>query len=110
VSSTDTRGYVSGVSWELPNGITDLVLETLSGGATVRLAWTGIATDVRGGWTSVDKYVLYAGDQPITRARTDTLTPLMDNIRAASVDIPVNPQHKYYTVIVVDLRGNKSPF
>lgn len=110
VASTDARGYTSGASWELPKGVSDIEAEMLPGGTTVRFTWNPITTDVAGNATTVSKYVLYASGSPVTRAQTESMTPIADDIQATSVDVAVNPAHLYYTLIVVDLRGNKSPF
>jgi hypothetical protein len=64
---------------------------------------------VKGEATTVAKYQLYTSDTPISRSRVDTLAPAIDNILTTSADVPLNTSKKYYSVIVVDLRGNKSP-
>ena len=38
------------------------------------------------------------------------MMPLVDNITTNFVEIAENPAHLFYTVIVVDSKGNKSPF
>ena len=108
VTSTDKRGFVSGGGNELPSGIMDLSASLVTA-STIHMSWAPVTTNVKGGPTGVAKYVLYASDTPIPRSRVDVLSPAVDNIQTNSVDVAVSPTLKYYTVIVVDLRGNKSP-
>jgi hypothetical protein len=47
----------------------------------------------------------------VDRARIETLSPLIPVIGGTSVTTPIPPGALvYYSVIVVDVRGNKSPF
>jgi len=109
VTSADVRGFVSGAGNELPGGVSDLTSEMPVPGF-VHFSWSPVTTDLAGEPVTIAKYVLYASGTPVTRGMTDALTPVADNIQGTSVDVAENPAHKFYSLIVVDMRGNKSPF
>jgi hypothetical protein len=106
----DARGFSSGLAFDLPGGVADVEVTLTNGGTTVRFDWSPVSTDINGGQTIIDKYVLYASGSPVSRADVDGLTPLADNITGSFVEVAENPSHFYYTLIVVDTRGNQSPF
>jgi hypothetical protein len=54
--------------------------------------------------------MLYAAGTPISRASIGALVPVADNVTGSFVEIAESPVHKYFTLIVVDARGNKSPY
>lgn len=110
MNATNDRGFSSGLGFELPGGVDDLVVDIINGGTTLRFDWSAVTNDVLGGTTRISHYALYADGAPIPRAAIDLKTPLADNILTNSVEVPVNPAHLYFTLIVVDTRGNKSPF
>ena len=64
-----------------------------------------------GGPTIVDRYELYASDAPFTREdiRDGLIAPL-DSTTATSYELTPAAQSRYYSVIVIDNRGNASPF
>ena len=109
ITATDTRGFTSGAGRQLPKGIPDLAV-TRAGG-NLNFAWSPVTQDVDGQPTFVDHYVLYADTQPVGRTRIGSLTPLRPFIATSGVSVPVPPQSvTFYSVIVVDVRGNLSPF
>ncbi|HXI02803.1 MAG TPA: C25 family cysteine peptidase [Candidatus Saccharimonadales bacterium] len=110
VGAKDARGFESGLGLDLPKGVIDLEASETGGGSTIHFAWSPVTQDVQGNTTLIAKYVLYASAQPISRGDVDSMTPLVDNITGTALDVPVNPSHEYYTLIVVDTRGNKSPY
>ncbi len=110
MNATDGKGLSSGLGFELPGGVDDLVVDVINGGTALRFDWGAVTNDIRGGTTRISHYTLYADGAPIPRGAIDAKTPLVDNILTNNVEIPVNPAHLYFTLIVVDTRGNKSPF
>lgn len=110
VGAKDARGLAGGLGFELPDGVDDLSPSIINGGATVRFEWTPVTTDVKGGQTMISKYVLYADGTPVSRSDIDAMSPLVDDITGSFVEVPVDPAQQFYTLIVVDTRGNKSPF
>ncbi len=110
VGAKDARGFSSGLGRDLPDGVDDLELSLTGGGSLVRFDWTPVSTDVQGQPTSIAKYALYASGQPVARENVGSMVPLVDNITVNHVEVAVSPVHFYYTLIVVDTRGNKSPF
>jgi hypothetical protein len=110
VGATDAKGYSSGLAFDLPAGVPDLSPSLVGGGSTVRFDWTPVATDIHGGQTIIQKYMLYAAGTPISRASIGALVPVADNVTGSFVEIAESPVHKYFTLIVVDARGNKSPY
>jgi hypothetical protein len=110
MNATDTRGFSSGLGRELPDGVNDVAADLINSGTTVRFDWSAVTTDARGGPTTISHYELYAGGAPLPRGAVDSMTPLADNIQTLFVEVAENPAHLFYTLIVVDTRGNKSPF
>ena len=108
VTVTDTRGFVSGAGRQLPDGVSDLRI--VRNGGNLDLSWSAVTRDVDGNPTLVDHYELYADAQPVDRARVGTLAPAVPFIATTSVSVPAPAGAVYYSVIVVDVRGNRSPF
>ncbi len=109
VTATDASGLVSGAGRELPYGIGDLQVAS-TGPGTVRLTWSAVTTDVQGLATLVDHYRVYMDSRPVARDSLDPSTLVLDNVRALSVDLPVPSGPLFFSIIVVDDRGNLSPF
>ena len=108
-TTTDTHGYTSGAGRELPMGISTLTVTRLANG-NLSLSWPAVTTDVMGALTAIDHYELYVDTSPLGRDRIDTLTPMISNITGTTVEIADPGGTRYLSVIVVDVRGNKSPF
>jgi len=109
VTAIDLSGLVSGAGRELPSGIGSLAVSVPAAGS-IRLAWSGVTTDVQGLPTIVDHYQVYMSSQPLPRSSLSSSTLLMDNVRSVSVDLPAPNGPLYFSVLVVDDRGNLSPF
>jgi hypothetical protein len=119
VRAVDISGHGGGLGMELPAGVGDLVLG--KSGVTpgdVVLSWSPVTTDFAGEPTVVDHYDLYVSDQPFGRtAICDPLDgacvgldPAVPGLTATSVELTPGSVAEYYSIIVVDVKGNQSPF
>jgi peptidase C25-like protein/fibronectin type III domain protein len=109
VTATDSNGLVSGAGRELPNGVVDLAVSIPAAGV-LRLSWNPVTTDVQGLATVIDHYQIYASGSPFGRESIGPSLLLMDNVRATPVDLFSTGTPLFLSVIVVDDRGNLSPF
>ena len=75
----------------------------------LQLTWPAVSQDVTGALTTVDHYEVYADTQPVDRGRIDLLTPVVTTT-STSAQITEGVGVRFISVIVVDSRGNKSPF
>ncbi|HEY3176120.1 MAG TPA: C25 family cysteine peptidase [Candidatus Polarisedimenticolia bacterium] len=109
ITATDANGFASGAGQQLPAGISDLRLSI--NGANIAMIWSPVTTDIDGGPTSINHYLLYGGAMPVDRLRIETMTPLISGITGTSTQTPIpSGTMFFYTVIAVDAKGNKSPF
>ena len=108
VTAADLDGFSSGAGRQLPKGITDLALAV--SGSNINMTWSPVTQDIDGNPTSVDHYVLYSDTLPVDRERIESLTPIVPVIVGPSVTTPIPGGVVFYTVIVIDVKGNKSPF
>lgn len=112
VRAVDAEGNVGGLGRQLPNGI-DLLSATKSTGTpgNVVLSWPSVTTDFDGRPTTIDHYEIYARGTPFTRESIrDGAVSLLLSTASTSVDVPPPAVSQYYSVIVVDVKGNKSSF
>jgi hypothetical protein len=111
VSATDSEGYSSGLGGDLPAGILDLRLQTSPTPGMLRLTWSPASVTVTGGPAWIDHYTLYGSTLPVSRRQIGPGNLLQDNILTAFIDVPDQPGPRYYyNVIVVDRKGNLSPY
>jgi hypothetical protein len=109
VGSTDEHGFASGIGLQLPEGIDDLELDV--NGMNLMFAWSTVTADVDGAPTLVSHYVLYSDQLPVDRESIGSLVPLVPVISGNSTSVAVPPDTVvFYSVIVVDVRDNQSPF
>ncbi len=109
IGATDSSGAVSGIGYQLPGGIPDLQVVRMGG--SLVFTWSPVSADVDGNPTPVSHYALYEETTPIEREQIDMLTPVLPVINGTSTSVAIPPgDFVYYSVIVVDTRGNKSPF
>src|SRR6266850_486408 len=94
---------------ELPNGVSNLAVSVPATGL-VRLAWPAVTRDMQGLETVVDHYQIHVGSKPLARSSLGPATLFRDNVRTLSVDLSPSGTLLYFSVIVVDDRGNLSPF
>jgi hypothetical protein len=74
----------------------------------VHLAWSGVTTDVQGNATQVH-YQIHSTATPVGRLGLGPGTLVLDNVSGTSVDLTVTSP-RYLSVLVVDNRGNLSPY
>ena len=98
-------GYVIDVSLD---GIPDLVLQPV--GASLLLSWSPVTLDFDDNPTQISHYELYADDVPFSRADIRDMTPLVPVVPGESIAIVPAGPNRYYSVLAVDVRGNRSPF
>jgi hypothetical protein len=113
VRAVDAAGFPGGLGNQLPRGILDLMIgrSEITPGA-LWLTWSPVTTDFDDNPVSISHYEVYGADAPFTRAdiasgSVDLIVPVASD----SVDplVPSGPE-RYYSVLAVDARGNRSPF
>ncbi len=112
VRAVDVDGNLGGAGYQLPNGIDALTLSksTVTPGNVI-LSWPAVTTDFDGNPTRIARYDVYAAGAPFTReAIRDGSVPLLQSTTATSIEITPDALSRYYSVLVVDTRGNTSSF
>jgi hypothetical protein len=109
VTAGDASGLWSGAGRDLPNGIGDLDVTSPSA-STVHLAWLPVTTDVQGLQTLVGYYQIHVTATPVSRASLGPSTLFMDHVTQTAIDLPLPSSPCFISVLVVDNRGNLSPF
>jgi hypothetical protein len=109
VTAGDASGLWSGAGRDLPNGIADLDVTSPSA-STVHLAWLPVTTDVQGLQTLVGYYQIHVTATPVSRANLGPSTIFMDHVTQTAVDLSLPTSPRFISVLVVDDRGNLSPF
>lgn len=113
VQSIDVDGNPSGVGREVPAAIEDMTIKkSLTTPGNIILSWGEITTDFFGDPSIIDHYTLYGSDTKFTREdiKNDLIPVIQDNITTTSIEITPAGGDRYYSVIVLDNRGNKSPY
>jgi len=111
VSAVDTDGFSSGLGADLPAGISNLTVALSPTAGMLRLSWTPVTTTVTGKPASIAHYAVYASASALPRRSIGPASLLQDNLTGSFVDVPIPAGVRfYYNVIVVDARGNLSPF
>ena len=111
VRAVDAAGTGGGLGNQIPDGIGDLTVARAIAG-NILISWSPVTTDFDDAPIELSHYELYVADAPFTRAdiRDGHVTLLSDSITTTSIVVIVEPQSRYYSVLAVDSRGNKSPF
>ena len=114
VRAIDTSGNVGGLGNQLPNGIdTMTVAKGTDGGGNLQLtlSWPAVATDFDGKPLAINHYEVYGTDHAFSRQDVvNALVPLLSSPVASPWIVTPPASSQYYSVIVVDARGNKSSF
>jgi hypothetical protein len=111
VSAVDNFGFSSGLGADLPEGILSLTIAPSPTPGMLRLTWPAVTITVSGKAAHISNYRLYGATTPVPRSATNAGNLMMDNLVGTSVDVPDPGSAKfYYTVLVVDSRGNLSPY
>ena len=112
VRALDATGNPGGVGRQLPDGIGNLLLTPAVTAGHLLFSWSPVTTDFDQQPTQISHYELYAADQPFGRAEIElgSVELLEDGISGNSIEILPESQNRYYSVLAVDVRGNRSPF
>lgn len=111
VSAEDFDGVASGLGGDLPAGILALTVAPSPTPGMLRLSWPVVTQTVTGQPARISHYTLYGASTPLPRSAISVGNLMQDNILGTSLDVadPVD-QKFFYNVIVVDERGNLSPY
>ncbi len=111
VSAVDNFGFASGLGTDLPAGILALTVTPSPTPGMLRLSWPAVTATVSGKAATISYYRLHGATTPVPRSSANAGNLMMDNLVGTSVDVPDPGTAKfYYTVLVVDSRGNLSPY
>ncbi|MCI0410761.1 MAG: C25 family cysteine peptidase, partial [Acidobacteria bacterium] len=111
VSAVDTNGLSSGLGADLPAGIVALDVQPASTPGMIRLSWPAASLTVTGQPARISHYKLHGATTPVPRFVVTAGNLIQDNITGTFVEIPTPADARYYyNVIVVDARGNLSPY
>lgn len=108
VTALDAAGLESGAGHDLPSGVGDLIV-TLVSPTMVHLVWSPVGTDVQGNPTQV-RYQVHSTATPVGRLGLGPGTLVLDNVTGTAVDVTVNTNPRYLSVLTIDNRGNLSPY
>jgi hypothetical protein len=109
VVAVDDAGLASGGGRNLPNGVGDLSV-SLVAPDLVHLEWSAVLADTSGDPTLISHYEIHLSAVPVGRAALGPSTLALDNVTTLSLDLPLSSDLGYISIIVVDNRGNRSPF
>ena len=80
----------------------------------IRLSWTEVTTTLDGDPADVSHYEVWHSPEPFTRTDVrddDDVNELVSIIvQDTWIEFPEPEEDRYYSVLAVDVRGNKSPF
>jgi hypothetical protein len=112
VRAIDTGGNVGGLGHQLPNGIDTMTMgKAISPPGAVTLSWPAVTTDFDGKPTQIVRYEVYATDHRFTRDDIRLgLVPLLVSVTSPTATVTPPASNQFYSVLVVDARGNLSSF
>jgi|GEM_PF-2155312 len=112
VRALDLAGNPGGAGRQLPDGIGNLLVDQSETPGQLLLSWSPVTTDFDQQPTQISHYELYASDQPYGRAEIEqgSVELLNGAISGESIEILPELQNRYYSVLAVDVRGNRSPY
>jgi len=111
VSAVDANGFSSGLGADLPAGIVALNVAPSPTPGMIRLSWPAASLTVTGQAAHISHYRLHGATTPVPRSSLSAGNLLQDNISTTFFDVPdPGVTRYYYNVVVVDSRGNISPF
>jgi hypothetical protein len=111
VRAVDDDGNAGGMGSEAPQGTVLTLSRTGPGLNDLVLNWAAVTMALDGTAAELSHYALYAADQPFTREEIrDGAVSLLTTVTGTVLDISSQPQDRYYSVVVVDIRGNVSPY
>lgn len=113
VRALDDEDNPGGLGRQLPMGTAALVVgrSSLTPGNVV-LGWPAVTTDFDGNPTTIVGYEVYASDQPFDREdiQSGATGPPLWSGPGNSCELTPAAQSRFYSVLVIDVRGNRSPF
>jgi len=113
VRAVDAAGGVGGLGNQLPRGILDLAVASSSTTpGAIALSWSAVTTDFDDLPIDITHYEVYGADAPFGRGEIGGagINLVVPAVAATAVDpVPAGPE-RYYSVLAVDARGNRSPF
>ena len=109
VRAVDGAGRPGSLGSEAPMGV-GLTVERAPVFGDVRLTWTPATVTLDGLPVDLGHYALYASDTPFSKEDVvdGVLTPML-TLTGTSIDLTPPAESRYYSVWVVDTRGNMSP-
>ncbi len=112
VRAVDTLGNPGGLGRQLPNGTMGLTLGLSTTPGNAVLSWPPVTTDVHLAPTAIASYEVYAANQPFEREAIESgvVGPPIATVPGTSAEVTLPPQNRFFTVLAVDVRGNRSPF
>jgi peptidase C25-like protein/fibronectin type III domain protein len=111
VSAIDLDGFASGLGSDLPAGVQGLLVQASPTAGMLRISWPAVTTTVSGGLARIDHYTLYGSTGPLPRRLIGPGSLLLDNLTGPFIDVPIPSSGGYfYNLVVVDSRGNLSPY
>jgi hypothetical protein len=111
VSAEDLEGDASGLGNDLPAGVTTLQVAPSPNPGMTRLTWPAVSLTVIGTAARISHYTLYGSPLPVPRSAIGGSVLIQDNIAGTTLDVPTAAtQRFYYNLVVVDERGNLSPY
>jgi hypothetical protein len=111
VSAVDSNGLSSGLGSDLPAGIVALDVRPSTTPGMIRLSWPAVGLTVSGQAARISHYKLHGATIPVPRQSLSAANLLQDNITSTFIDVPDPAVTRYYySVVVVDERGNVSPY
>ena len=114
VRAVDSSNNGGGLGEQLPNGIFLLTVARSATPGNVVLSWPPVTTNFDGGPVRLGFYQVYASGSKFRRSDIrDGQTPPgppVTTTSGTSVELTPGPGIQYYSVLVVDAKGNVSPF
>lgn len=112
VRAVDSDGNPGGLGRQLPSGTASLMIGFSPTPGYAVLSWPVVTTDVDFEPTVISSYEVYAADQPFGRDEIESgaVGPPIASVPGTSAEVVLPPQNRFFTVLAVDLRGNRSPF
>lgn len=111
VRAVSADGLKGALGSALPRPTELRVLRSPTVPGNVLLEWDPVIATLAGGPADVARYEIYASDQPFSRLDVEegALAPLAV-VEGTSLDLTPGAGDRYYSVLAVDVRGNRSPF
>ena len=109
VRAVDADSRLGALGSEVPAGVElELLRGTVAG--DVRLSWTPATLDLDGNPVDLQQYLVFASDVPLPKTDiVDGVVPPLLTVSGTSVELTPPAQSRFYTVFVLDTRGNMSP-